>query len=503
MKQVIYIHTVLLMLLALGACNKQLDQLPRDVPVYDNFWKTEKDANAGLAGAYAQLRAALITDYGGVGFMAFGDCDARLWDAAPRGDGFLIAGWFQFQSGFTTWNHYYRTINMANLVIEKIPEIPVEKFSGTNSEAAEKRARLLGEAYFIRAYTYFFMTRVWGEVPLVLQSVKSADEALEEAVQAKEDTLLAQCLKDAAMASSLLKWAGSYSATDWGVRASKGSALALEAHIYMWRTRQNRKQIDPQDFTRAEVRCDSVIRFGGYQLLDSTQYRSIFLGKSKEGIFELNFSIEGNEAYSNGARFADYFLAYPVLPRDVMEFPINNFNPMFLNLFTSSDKRTTSVFKGWPDRNTCIGTKYADIVFKDQFAYRGENNIVLMRMADIMLLRAEALTRLGRFGEAETLLNGVRKRSGLGDYVYAPEATDKTTTYIRNILEERLRELFMEGHALYDLVRTGFYSKSITIGNYDEARYLEEGHFHPVNPELIKLNRKLHQTPYWASRLQP
>lgn len=498
-----YYISIFSVLLALSACNKKLDQLPRDVPVYDNFWQTEKDANAGLAGAYAQLRTALITDYGGVGFMAFGDCDARLWDAAPRGDGFLIAGWFQFQSGNTTWGHYYRTINMANLVIERVPGIPVTKFTGTNTEATLRKARLLGEAYFIRAYTYFFMTRVWGEVPLILNAVKSADEALAESEQAKEDVLLEQCLKDAAQASALLQWADNYAAGDWAVRASKGSALALSAHIHMWRTRQNRKQIDQQDFSKAAVFCDSVIRFGGYQLLDSSQYRSIFKGKSKEGIFEINFSIEGNEAYGNGAAFANYFLAYPVLPRDVMEFPINNFNPMFLGLFTAADQRTKSVFKGWPDRNLCIGTKYADIVYKDQYAYRGENNIELFRLADIILPRAEALARLDRFPEAETLLNQVRKRSGLTDYVYTPDATDRKTTYVRNILEERLRELFMEGHALYDLVRTGFYSKSITTGNYDEGRYLEEGHFHPLNPDLIKLNRKLHQTPYWASRLQP
>ncbi len=112
-------------------------------------------------------------------------------------------------------------------------------------------------------------------------------------------------------------------------------------------------------------------------------------------------------------------------------------------------------------------------------------------------MRAEALNKLGRDGEALTLLNQVRTRANTASYQGAGTALGTA------ILEERLRELFYEGQSYYDLVRT----KQLTIYNqgFPSSQFLngspQGGWLWPVDPGMFKDDFTLTQTPYWQGKL--
>jgi len=144
--------------------------------------------------------------------------------------------------------------------------------------------------------------------------------------------------------------------------------------------------------------------------------------------------------------------------------------------------------------------KYSNITYADGSAEndpRLSNNIIVFRLADIMLLRAEALNHLGRDQEALTLLNQIRTRANTA--LYQGSGTALATA----ILEERLRELFYEGQSYYDLVRT----KQLTNynQNFSSAQFLngspKGGWLWPVDPNMFKDDFTLTQTPYWQGKL--
>jgi hypothetical protein len=118
---------------------------------------------------------------------------------------------------------------------------------------------------------------------------------------------------------------------------------------------------------------------------------------------------------------------------------------------------------------------------------------VIYRLADIFLLRAEAHAKLGEYSQAIQYLDKVRNRAGLAPYQGSNELL------YREISDERDRELFLEGHRLYDFVRTGYYS--VKCSAYSDSRYREEGYLWPVNFSLLLNNRYARQTPYWADKM--
>jgi hypothetical protein len=141
--------------------------------------------------------------------------------------------------------------------------------------------------------------------------------------------------------------------------------------------------------------------------------------------------------------------------------------------------------------------KYSNIYYADGSAQsdpRLSNNLNIFRLPDIMLLRAEALNKLGRDAEALPLLNAVKERAGIEDYTGAG-GTDMG----REILEERLRELFFEGQAYYDLIRTGLlldYNE-----NFSPDQYYNGGWVWPIDPSMFKDDFTLVQTKYWQGKL--
>jgi hypothetical protein len=482
-------YTVLLLasIVIASSCSKILDLEPHNSTFTGAYFSSEQDANTAIAGAYAILRNTLMTDNS---WHVYGDVasgELAVNGGYDSGNNSISQGQFTgLNVGGNNWNwqNYYKLLQQVNLIINKVPDIPEEKFAN-----ASTKRHIIGEAYFLRAFTYFYMSRIWGAVPLKLAPDLNADEA-KNIPRSPSDSVLKQCLADLTIAKQDLDF-GYADESQRAVRANKGSAFALEAHIKAW----------AGDYAGCEIAANEVITKGGYQLVDSANYSRVFVGKSQEGIFEINIDDGQNEGISlinSDGSFtgsANVLMMPTVASKNFIQWPVSTFYVENLYKDSATDIRYRKFFfQPRSDEGQII--KYSNITYADGSAKnqpRMANNLIIFRLADMILLRAEALNKLNRDGDAILLLNQIRKRAN------APDLTGSGEILGTMILEERLRELFYEGQAYYDLVRT----KQLT--NYNESfsgvQFEKGGWLWPIDPNMFKDDLTLVQTPYWQGKL--
>jgi hypothetical protein len=257
-----------------------------------------------------------------------------------------------------------------------------------------------------------------------------------------------------------------------------------------------------KDYASCEKTADTLISQGGYTLVDSAHYGQVFVGRSTEGIFEINVNYGQSEAVAlnndDGSNDAGYLptLGKPFIAHQSnVNWPINNQYVNGIYRDTTDIRYARFFYQAYSNVGQTI--KYANITYADGSAQndpRLSNNLNIFRLADIILLRAEALNKLGRDADAIPLLNSIKSRAGIAAYS-GPGGDDLAT----EILEERLRELFFEGQAYYDLIRTG------QLLNYNPGfnanQYQNGGWLWPIDPSMFKDDFTLVQTPYWRGKL--
>lgn len=473
---------MLLSLLFIIGCKNIIDLKPVN-SIYDEaFWKTEADAYAALAGNYSLLRTALADQPGSTGprYYLYGDVRAR--EFADNLDWIIQQVHNNVMNGFyvgemNNWALFYKVIAMSNLIIQKVPVIDDAKFNNSS------RNKVLGEALYLRAFTYFYMVRLWGDVPLVTTVVDDPTSADNQIARVNQNLVLNQCIADLNQAKGLLEF-GYVDNNERAVRANKGSLFALLAHIYMWM----------DNAEAAELAADEVIDKGGYKLVDTAAYTTLYKGKSLEGIFELNMSAADNEAYSTTG-----------IGEKTLRIPYNNASTpiwwvniaLVNNLYPekSLDKRRKRFFD-FLNTDRPIVKKYANVVHISQTGLGGvlyESNMIIFRLSDILLLKAEALSKQGKNIPARELLNIIKNRAGLADY------TGLDKDLYREIILERMRELFCEGHTFFDLVRSKLLSEFNSKINAQD--FNAGGWLLPVDPVLFKRNFKMEQNAYWVGKI--
>lgn len=218
------------------SCKDFLDLEPKSAATDENFWKTQDDANAAVAGMYALLRSAL-NGANGIAHYAYGDLpsdEIASSNTAPYND-VVAMNWSLFVAASNTshqlyqlrrYDLFYRVIDQANRVIEHVQKMDVNLFTNTRT-----RDHLIGEAYYMRAFSYFYLGRIWGGVPIITEAVQPIYAENKPAATAVE--VLAQSLQDLEVAKKLLGWRNIVTA-DFALRANKGAAFALEAHANAW-----------------------------------------------------------------------------------------------------------------------------------------------------------------------------------------------------------------------------------------------------------------------------
>lgn len=510
MKHLSYLLSITIagcLLLGSTSCKKVLELESKETPSSNKFWKNERDALAGLMGGYSLLRNALTDEnryyvYGDVPANTFRITYTSDYSIHQIRDGSLDGVYYGYLENLQNWTRFYKSIAQANLLIKKIPEIPDYTFK------PDYKNYYLGESYFLRAFNYFYISRVWGDVPLVLEAVEDAAEAKNYGRE-KQEAVLQQCLADLDKAIPMLP-EKPISSNDRGIRATRVAALALKAHIYAWM----------KDYTKCEEATRDIVanpgKYGLTFIQDSAQYQKMSIGRSTEAIFEINLNYDQNEGqdmvtpggYTWSLGYKTLYAPFLSIreaekPDDVPWLVLRETRDKLWEEKDSADLRAKLWFREEPlIPDMIMLKKFANVVYRDGDVGKDpwfSNNILIFRLSDIMLLRAEALYKTGNEGDARTLVNTIRHRARLDD----ADPTHTGEAFFLDLVYERQKELFAEGHAFWDLLRTNFigeFNPAFENATIPGADFYGRNYW-PIPRVLFKDNLLMKQTPYWNGRL--
>lgn len=473
-----YIKTISLIVIVFftSSCSKILDVKPVSSITSESYWNSEGDVTGYLTGVYFDFRASVNTTF----YM-----EDRGDTFSPGLESGLSSAWQQnlTSSNAPNWINYYNLIHHCNLVI-KYGNI----ISFTNGN---NKNRALAEAHFLRAFTYFWLVRSWGDVPIVLEPTEN-DEIILPA-RAAQTEVIDQILNDVNLAITLFPESGFVNKS----RASKPAAYALKTDALLWKA----KVLAGGDAALNEAVASADLAMAGVSL-DPT-FANIFSTTTKNGpevIFSVFFKKdEKSDQYGSTLKPRDIFVSDATNVNDIAFSKVgarSAYAPSekFRNLFATADVRKAASFI------TATATNGSTIgIFDNKFrgtAIAGddrywENDIIIYRLAEVILFKAEALAALNRVPEAVTELNKVRNRAKIGNY---PGAVTKLAVE-SEILDERFRELYLELKRWPDLIR---FHKAGTINIYNEVPNLGAKTnlplFFPIPRTQIDLNPNLIQT---------
>ncbi|WP_225876827.1 RagB/SusD family nutrient uptake outer membrane protein [Flavobacterium muglaense] len=326
------------------------------------------------------------------------------------------------------WNDLYNNINTCNIVINYVDQ--------ATDLSTTRKNEMIGEASLIRALNHFQAVQLWGDCPIAKEaifSISSAnfDSAFNELFPARKpiDEVYAQIIADCQVAIEKAPAASNK------FKANKMAANALLAKVYA--TMPN------PDWTKVNQYCDVVIG-GGYTLLPTFDH---LFDSAHEGNAESIWEINGDGWSSPIGAWSTFMF----LGTDWKKF--NAPSHTLIQSFTSNgdtQRLTSTVTRenvGWSDAYWS-STNYP-------FAYKmrdtdGKQNYYIARLADILLLKAEALASTGDVAGAMTQVNRVRARVGIAAITVATQSDA-----VNAILQERLMELAFEGDRWFDLKRMG------------------------------------------------
>lgn len=474
----------------LAGCSKTfLEKKPESSLTTGNFPLSAADAESELTGAYNQM--IYYTNF--YQYDNFMNTDGKSDNCYLNSDNVTAEQPLEYFSTVTSsntnvqrdWQELYNDIRAANAVLDDVPNINDPALSGT------RKTQILGEARFLRAYHYYWLVTEWGDCPLIL-SVSNGGNLYP--VRNKSSEVYAQMILDFKFADSVLD------ATPFNGevgRATKGAAEAMLAKTYA----------QMGDYADCLTYCNMVIGSGTYSLVPN--FANLWGAANKnnsESIFELQAN--GTAYGFFGFEIFDFVASDGYPKRDIGSANLIN---AFKAAGDTLGARYQATFNwqiplaaftmppnAWdPNFPIPFMNKYPDAD-----GYNSNDDIVLIRLADIILLAAEANDQLGNTSTAVTELNQIRTRAGL------PNTTASSQSDLAlAILNERQLELVFEMTRWNDLQRA---DKNGTINivtlmsnqfdshgnnlNYNMAPDKHQYIF-PIPSEDIQLNKNLSQNP--------
>lgn len=476
-------------------CSKVLDKSPVTQTI------TPETTSASITATDAEdLVSGLYTFYRGYDLMEFTvfdriiNGDALSDNCYAGGDNFgpITLDNFTFNSlnGNLNrdWQYAYSMIGRVNIAL------PLIENCNDPALSSARKNQLLSEARFLRAFTYFDMVQLFGKVPLILTppDLTSAETLLKSTLvpRSSVDSVYMAILNDMWFASSNAMNIGTSPSK---VMITKGVADAALAKVHAAMPNSN--------WDSVRYYCDKVIPH--YTMLP--QYSHLWDNAHKnnnEAIWALTYEGYGGpdgignwipsihvEVDGSGNFIGGSWKKFNIPSNDL----INLFNSegddvRLNNSITFLDISGQFTDPNFPSNNYPFLTKFNDPA-------NGLNDFYIIRLPDIMLLKAEALVKAGNLQGALDLVNEVRARVNLGDKTGASaDAVEKI------IADERRMELAFEGHRWYDLVRTG---KAIEVmnaqrgGSGNNLNYNVQPHqlIMPVPQNQIDLNPMMDQNP--------
>lgn len=345
------------------------------------------------------------------------------------------------------WTAPYSAIYQVNDILDGI--------SNNNKLSASFVKQITGEMEFVRAYYYFNLVNLFGDVPLVTTTDYNTNAQMPKTLTA---AVYSQIIKD--LNDALTKLPVTYP-SQGHARPNFYTALALMAKVHLYQ----------KQWQEAYNEADSVIRLGGFSLL--TDLNSVFLDQSAEAIWQV--PIQNTYGGSGDAQF--------FLPYSSSQTPSYAITDALLNQFDSGDLRVTN----WMGLNVVNGKNvYFPAKYKDRSPTTPPTDYMLLRFSEMYLIRAEAAAQLNHLSDALADVNVIRARAGL-----EPTTADPTSqeAVLAAVIKERQTELFCEmGNRWFDLKRTGEAPTQLDGFQSTDALY-------PLPQSQLKLNSHLSQNP--------
>ncbi|MBB6238648.1 hypothetical protein HDC90_003290 [Pedobacter sp. AK013] len=504
MKKVIIYTIIMAATFCLPSCKKFLDIQPLDKLTGNNFFQSKEDVVANIY----NLSRIVFGKYNETHFIgATGEYRSgevlyeSQSDLAPAREFveilgknnllFLISGgrpWDFYNFGrITDWTAYYQAIQGANILIAKLDEgVPGVSESEKNSFKAE--------AAFIRSLSYFTMVRLYGNVVYYTDAFHSAAQPRENFV-----SVLNKCIADLKTYKNSIAWTYTDPSLK-GVRASRGSIVALMMEMNMWNAGFDPNNAQKYYQETADLGKE-LIASNAYRLLPINEWATVVKGRSDESLFEFYRSINYGDANANIAPIADMFLHYPYKrPEYTHRVSFAYYRGEYMQkLFQDgSDKRITSWFNEdiFADNGKFMMLKFAQNSFSTgEEDANPDNTFMVFRYGGEILLAAEALANLGEDTESIKLLNMVRDRAQASKYTGGGGSALKDF-----IFYERSRELIGEGHHYFDLVRTKRILSNQWSYNVLTADKFSRGAWTwPINSSALNNNPYMVLNEYWVN----
>jgi len=430
MKLKVKIIIITVLLSVQYSCNEWMELIPPSELIREEFWKTKEDVNAVLMGAYqsfASLDGSLFR-YGEI------RADMITYDNNLGNDERdVMEGNIYADNYMCNWSSFYRVINYANEIIKNAPL--VQEIDNTYSDY--ELQSVMAEAYFIRGLAYFYLVRIFKDVPFALEPAES-DDAEFYLPKTDGDEILQYIIDE-------LKQNRIYATTDGYAtleevkgRATKAAYDALIADIALWLF----------DYETCIEYVEKIQQNPEYTLMPSTKWFEIYYpGNSLEGIYEFQFDANLNQSNSLYGMTNRYSYSYDPSAKALEKFA---FDYSSKELYRGED---ASIKKYGED--DYIIWKYvgriADGNTVRTSSETGSCNWIVYRYADVLLMKAEALSQLERYNEARQILDLIRDRADVG----SSEIANTKRSFEDAILEERCLEFAFEGKRWFDLLRMG------------------------------------------------
>jgi hypothetical protein len=454
----------------IGSCNKTLDPKVYSSLTNANAFNTVSDAIAAVNAVYARLKGPAVGDnfdYWTVRHFALTDLTTDIGHCSYGGDpGQLSLAQWNSSNGLLAedWRQIYKLIADANNALFNIGSMTVL--------SDEQKNQFFSEIKFLRSLAYMDLTDAWGPVPLLTEvDVANATSSsyTSQPVPAPVERIDSMIISDLTEASSVLpvNYENNtiYSSNDFG-RATKGAALTLLAKLYL----------REKDWQKAADLCKQVMDMNVYSLDPS--YLDLFREENKwcsENIFSVI-----SDANVNGTELMNHFgpQNHPVVLNRWQYYAVSW---DFYNSFSNDDDRKLCFYPKYTGVDGLIYTepptlgapppdgyfympdiatkKYADSSSPSVALYYDGHSVDILRYADVLLSRAEALNNLnGPTQECIDLINQVRERSHAKPLVLSNHTKESLNDAI---LQERGWEFFYEGKRRADLIRFGKYAQIV------------------------------------------
>lgn len=425
----------------LSSCKKMIDLAPPSEMSEGDFYQTGGDIEQAVTACYGMLQSEGQYGLNYVFLMEIRSDNASLEDFSKSGARYGDIEAFNESTANPVieqaWRDSYKGIQYCNAVLANIDEVEM-----SDMVKAERK----GEVYFLRALTYFNLVRLWGDVPLITEKISDPFKSF-GTPRTPADKIYAQIKEDLNNAVDMLP----VNPSEPG-RAGKGAAQVLLGKVHL--TLHN--------YMDAASILQTVIQSGAYELQEN--FEDVFK-ISNENNSEIIFSIQymgGSEGEGSG--YSNQFAPQGVtsIVGGIGKTSGDNTPTASLyRAYAQNDKRLEVTIGLVPD-GRFYNKKYLSTPVLPESA---DNNFIVLRYADVLLMAAEALNEIG-YNTAEPFeyINAIRSRAGLKEFT---SNSLKDQAAVRSyIADERQRELAFENHRWFDLLRTG---KALEVMNSHEV----------------------------------